>query len=419
MAMGNDPYVVSNLMNVPRMDTAGDDMVATLGYLANLREQEKKKSTIEQSNEQMYALSPELMIKYGKFLYRNFEECWTGINTIAQNVVAGFSVSIENRKYGYVPKGATPEMLEANLQKVLDWHDKVELTEEKLMVQVRNALIEGCGLAEVTTEVYENRDKEGFTFQMDEKNKVKTISQDGNPLPEIPVEAMRYLVLHKLFDGDIHGISALYPMFQTATDLIGVREVNRVLNDIYRAPTWWIEAPEGSDPAQQQNVALALKNRPPDMDIFLPAGYKINQIGNGLNQFHPDELMKNIMDRMFVGLGFPKPLVVPEGYNNQSRQMMDFIIYNRVKPYQIILANYLKKVYKDILGVEGIRIDFREVSIFDSQQKANLCSTIQNNISSMDNLIGNTRDGQQKNTLIKARGQLIEQLSNLVTDGVL
>ena len=307
-------------------------------------------------------LTPEDMMKNAKYIYLTFEEIWTGLNVLATNVVKGFDIRADN-----------PEEAEQAKQ----WCEKLGINEVKLKKLVLGAYINGAGMIEFTPELFLVRDKSEFVIGLTQQNEIERINQAGNTNGDLPVERFKFLILNSLFDGDVHGISAILPMFNTAYDMQRIREVNRIMNDIYRAPTWIIETPLNAPEEQRQQVAMTLKNRPPDADYVLPPGFKVVVINAGMQQFRGDKMFDEITARFWIGMKFPKQLLVPEGDTTQSRQNIDFIIANAIKPDQLPVKYFLEGLMQEALGLD-VNVIFEQSSIFDAQQKSNLIATIQN-----------------------------------------
>lgn len=344
-------------------------------------------------------LTPKQIMENAKYIYMTFEEVWTGLNVLASNVVRGFDVRCDDKQQE---------------QLVKQWFEKLEINEVKLKKLVLGAYINGAGLVESTQELFLVRDKSEFNVELDDKNEIIDISQAGNQNGSLPVERMKFLVINSLFDGDIHGISLVLPMFNTAYDMQRIREVNRIMNDVYRAPTWIVESPENANPEQRQQVANTLRNREPDADYVLPPGYKVVVINAGMQQFRGDKQFDEITNRFWIGMKFPKQLLVPEGETTQSRQNVDFIMANAIKPDQKPLKYFIEGIVQEHLGID-CTIIFEQSSMFDSQQKANLIATVQNLILTQSQINYYHSDDERTQTILK---DLITELADLVKGGI-
>lgn len=344
-------------------------------------------------------LTIEDMMKNAKYIYLTFEEIWTGLNVLATNVVKGFDIRADDP--------AIAEQAKA-------WCEKVGINEVKLKKMVLGAYIFGAGMIEFTPELCLVRDKSEFQIELDQQNEIQRISQAGNEKGDLPIERFKFLVINSLFDGDIHGISSILPMFNTAYDMQRIREVNRIMNDIYRAPTWIIESPVNAPAEQRRQVATTLKNRPPDADYVLPPGYKVVVINSGMQQFRGDALFDEITTRFWIGMKFPKQLLVPEGDTTQSRQNVDFIIANAIKPDQLPLKVFIEGLIQEATGLD-IKVIFEQSSIFDAQQKANLIATVQNLINTQSMLMMYHGEEPKMKAIFD---NLVEELHELVTGGI-
>ena len=344
-------------------------------------------------------LTTEQMMKNAKYIYLTFEEVWTGLNVLATNVVKGFDIRADDPQIAQEAKA---------------WCEKVGLNEVKLKRLVLGAYIFGAGMVEFTPDLFLIRDKSEFQIELDQQNEIERITQAGNEKGDLPIERFKFLVINSLFDGDIHGISAILPMFNTAFDMQRIREVNRIMNDIYRAPTWIIESPVNAPAEQRRQVANALRNRPPDADYVLPPGYKVVVINAGMQQFRGDALFDEITSRFWIGMKFPKQLLVPEGDTTQSRQNVDFIIANAIKPDQLPVKVFIEGLIQEATGLD-VNVIFEQSSIFDAQQKANLIATVQNLIISQSQIVYYHGDNPKVHAIME---NLIEELHEMVVGGI-
>jgi len=297
-------------------------------------------------------ISDDKLLELAEWTYKNVEEVWSGFNLIADTVAKGARVRGPDR--------------------AVEWGQTVDI-QEKVRLAVINALVYGRAIMEAGETFLKVRNPRNITIEQDDEGEITSVEQtvDNDPV-ELDPDQVWVFTLHRMVSDDLQGISAVQPVIQTIDDQLGVRKVNRAIQDRYRAPIRLVEMPEDATKEDRQAVQTQLEDTPPDMDLVLPPGAELTVLGHGENQVSLDELMRqHFVDRIFMGLGIPKiALGVPHDANRAtSDTQRKLLLAQKVQPYQRQVQTFFQNLLHGTLDIEGT-LEFDAIQARDDEALA-------------------------------------------------
>jgi hypothetical protein len=278
-------------------------------------------------------------MRLAEWTYYNIEEVWSAFNLLAEAVSSGFRVEAPT---------------EALQREVDAWSASVQM-HECIRMWVKNALVYGRCVMEVGPTFLKVRNPRFLDLEQDERGALVAVWQriGGGERRPVPREHVRVFTLHRLFSDDLRGVSAVHPILQTVDDMLEARKVNRVLSKRFRTPVRVIELPSYATPADQRALTAQLKKTPPDTDLVLPPGAKLQVLNAGKDALQPDELLRaHLTDRIFMGLGVPKiALGIPDGTQRSvSEVQRAMLLEDKVAPYQRQVKEFAERLYAERFG---------------------------------------------------------------------
>jgi hypothetical protein len=300
------------------------------------RREELGKTELDAPQEAL--LDDEKAMRLAEWTYYNVEEVWSAFNLLAEAVSSGFRVEAPNEK----------------LQREVDaWNDAVGI-HECVRMWTKSALVYGRCVMEVGPTFLKVRSPRFIELEQDMHGTLVSVWQRvGGERRPIPRECVRVFTLHRLFSDDLRGVSAVHPILQTVDDMLEARKVNRVLSKRFRTPVRVIELPSYATAGDQQSLTVQLSETPPETDIVLPPGAKLQVLNAGKDALQPDEMLRaHLTDRIFMGLGVPKiALGIPDGTQRSvSEVQRAMLLEDKVAPYQRQVKEFAESLYAERFG---------------------------------------------------------------------
>lgn len=286
--------------------------------------------------------------------YLTIGQVHTGINLMAQATVQGLQIICKNP---------------ADQEYIDTWNRMVQIN-DKAEMMVSNAMVFGRCVNEWGKTYLKIRDPRDFVVEYDkDMHKITEWKQVYNN-EFINPSKMEIFLIKRMFSDDLFGISMILPALQTIDDLLEIRKGNRAILKRFRKPFVILKRPENASEYDISDVISTFQHENYDGIYEIPEDWGVEVHGPASVQFKIDELMRMVVDQIYLDLGIPKTLFLAESYRSQTEQHIK-LLYERLKPIREKLSTFLKYAYKVHLGVD-VDIAFEEIRTENSTVKLNL-----------------------------------------------
>lgn len=286
--------------------------------------------------------------------YLTIGQVHTGINLMAQATVQGLQIICKNP---------------ADQEYIDTWNRMVQIN-DKAEMMVSNAMVFGRCVNEWGKTYLKVRDPRDFVVEYDnDMHKITEWKQVYNN-EFINPSKMEIFLIKRMFSDDLFGISMILPALQTIDDLLEIRKGNRAILKRFRKPFVILKRPENASEYDIADVISTFQHENYDGIYEIPEDWGVEVHGPASVQFKIDELMRMVVDQIYLDLGIPKTLFLAESYRSQTEQHIK-LLYERLKPIREKLSTFLKYSYKVHLGVD-VDIAFEEIRTENSTVKLNL-----------------------------------------------
>lgn len=322
--------------------------------MLNLAGRNDRPETVRNDDQDFLPYDPYVVMDLCWTGYLTIGQVHTGINLMAQATVQGLQIVCKNP---------------ADQEYVDTWNRMVQINDKAEML-VCNAMVFGRCVNEWGKTYLKVRDPRDFVIEYDkEMHKITEWKQAYNN-EFINPSKMEIFLIKRMFSDDLFGISMILPALQTIDDLLEIRKGNRAILKRFRKPFVILKRPENASEYDIADVVSTFQHENYDGIYEIPEDWGVEVHGPGSVQFKIDELMRMVVDQIYLDLGIPKTLFLAESYRSQTEQHIK-LLYERLKPIREKLSIFLKYAYKVHLGVD-VDISFEEIRTENSTVKLNL-----------------------------------------------